>query len=236
MYPYIIWTEPRSVGTALSSALGSVCNHPRAPDDPFMYGANPGVLNAIYEQWCRDGMPGPIYRALRSRIVFKHTPETFDDNFNADLARAAEHHGYRHIRLIRCNVFAQLASRGVAEQLDAWRRHDTQKKLAERNRTLDPLDIPDLIEKAQIARARWEVASAHLRHCLVVRSEDIAAPSQERRHQAIRRLLRFLEVPPAALQRLDRILSRGGRDTDSIWPLVPNINDLSAALISKGIT
>lgn len=234
MHPFIIWTEPRSVGTALSAALAGISTYPTVEDDPFMYGTNAGPLNHIYEQWCRDGDPAAIYRALSRRIVFKHVPETFDQNFNADLTRAAEHNGYRHIRLVRLNVFAQLVSRGVAEQLDAWRRDATQRK-AMRQHALSPLDAEDLILKFELGRARWDQVSQHLTSCLTLRSENIASPIQERRHMTIRRLLRFLEISPSALAAIDRRISRG-RDTESLWPLVPNLGELSAALISRGIS
>jgi hypothetical protein len=230
----VIWTDPRTAGTALSAALKSISEYPSVVDEPFQYGPNPKTLGYVYENWCINGDPAVLYQALARHILIKHIPEAFDDNFNADLARAAEYNGYRHIRLIRCDTFARLASRGIAEQIDVW--------VADKA-TLDdlhagdlaPLDVPHLISDLRLDAARWDAVQPHLTSILTVRTEDVVSPMRKRRHACLRRILRFLELSPEGLGVIDEALARGGQNTSRIWRLLPNLGELRTALILEGV-
>jgi hypothetical protein len=229
-FPFIIWTEPRTAGTALSAALKSISEHPSVEDEPFQYGPNPKALGHVYEDWCLDGDPAPLYRVLARRVLIKHIPEAFDDNFNADLSRAAEYNGYRHIRLVRLDTFARLVSRGVAEQLDAWGTHADARLGDLRPGDLRPLDVPHLVGDARVDARRWQAVLPHLTAVLNVRTEDLVSRFVSRRHARLRRVLRFLALPPEGLGALDRAMARGGQDTSRVWPLVPNLGELRDAL------
>jgi hypothetical protein len=225
---WIIWSEPRTAGTTFSAALKAVSRRPSAPDEPFQYGARPNIWAWIYEAWCVDGDPAALYRALSTGACFKHIPEAFDDNFNADLARAAEYHGYRHIKLVRCNTFARLVSRGVAEQLDAWSGPSAS------TRELAPMDVPHLIEDLRLGAARWRAVVPWLTAVLVVKTEDVTSEHAGRRHECLARVLRFLGIPRKQMRVLDERLARGPQNTSLIASRVPNLGELRRALMTEG--
>jgi hypothetical protein len=229
-YPWLIWTDPRTAGTAFSAALKAISEHPSVEDECFQYGPKPKQFANIYENWCIAGDPSALYRLLADHVLLKHIPEAFDDNFNADLARAAEYNGYRHIRLVRCNTFARLVSRGVAEQIDAWRT-DAKSIVA----GLKPLDVIHLVEDMRLDAARWHAVSRHITSCLVVRTEDLISRNRERRHACFGKVLRYLELPRSGgMEILDRTLERSGQHTESAWPLLPNLGELRVALAAEG--
>lgn len=221
------------MGTALSNALKAVSEHPAMYDDPFMYGGRPGLLNWVYEAW-RRGNGEPLSVEMMKRICFKEVPANFDPCFNEAIARAAEPNGYRHIHLVRCNVFAQLASRGVAEQLDAWSRDETATKTASLVQ-LEPLDVDDLIRKYYRGGECWAALERDLPGFLTVRSEDVASRDCARRRVEIVRILDFLDIPADRLATVDDILSEDGDNTEALWSKVPNIEALSRALAQRGI-
>jgi hypothetical protein len=232
-YGCVIWTDPRTAGSSFLNALGDVSGLPTFYE-PFQYGPNPREWAQIYEDWCIDGDPAPLYQTFSQRALIKHIPEAFDDNFNADLARAAEYNGYRHIRLIRCDTFARLASRGIAEQIDVW---VADKATLDDLQTGDlaPLDVPHLISDLRLDMARWDAVQPHLTSVLTVRTEDVVSPMRKRRHACLRRILRFLELPPEGLGIIDEALARGGQNTSRIWRLLPNLSELRTALILEGV-
>jgi hypothetical protein len=225
-YAFLIWTNPRTAGTTLSAALKAISEHPPAEDECFWYQPNARQFSYIYEDWCIDGDPAALYEVLSRHVLIKHIPEPFDDNFNADLARAAEYNGYRHIHLVRCDTFARLVSRGVAEQLDEWHIDVRSAKVTK----LKPLDVPHLISDLRLDAARWDAVRHHLSSVLTIRTEDLVSQNCERRHACFRRLLRFLELPPDGLAALDQAFARGGHNTQSVWQLVPNLGELRGAL------
>jgi hypothetical protein len=229
-FAFLIWADPRTAGTTLSVALKSLSEHPAVEEEPFLYGDDPRQLSQIYENWCLDGDPAAIYRTLARHVLIKHVPGLFDDNFNADLARAAEYHGYRHIRLVRCDTFARLVSRGVAEQLDEW-YGDVRPRV---DGVLKPLDVPHLIDDMRIDAAKWQAVLPHITCCLTLRMEDLVSRHRERRLACLRRVLRYLELPPDGLHALDGAFERGGHNTESIWALVPNLDDLRNAIAAEG--
>jgi hypothetical protein len=229
-YPFIIWTEPRTAGTAFSAALKSVSEYESVEDEPFQYGADPKQLASVYENWCLDGSPKELYKILAKRVLIKHIPEAFDDNFNADLARAAEYNNYRHIRLIRCDTFARLMSRGIAEQLDMW-----NLKANLRLDLLKPLDVPHLVADLKLDASRWSSVSAYLTRVLVVRTEDIVSHNRARRHKYLKRVLKFLELPRDKLANLDLALSHSNQDTPRVYSMIPNIDQLRSVLAYEGV-
>lgn len=231
MHPFIIWTEPRSVGTALSNALKLVSDLPVMWDDPFVDDERPGLLVDAYRAW-RRGSERPLDRTLAGRIVFKHCPANFGDGFNQSLAKAAERHGYRHIHLVRLSTFARLASRGVAEQLDAWTRPETRSKSADRD-ALAPFNVSDLVRQCRLGEDRWIGVERHLSAVLTVTSEEITDKSPERRRASLRRIIGFLELPMDAISTLDRVLTEIGENTEGMWSRVPNIDQLSRALAER---
>jgi hypothetical protein len=230
--PWIIWTEPRSVGTALSKALKAISCRPEMWDDPFVDGDRPGELVDVYRDWRRIPDPGHFRVALAGKMVFKHVPANFCKEFNADLARGANFHGYHHIHLIRRSAFAQLASRGVAGQLDAWSRDETRDKSADA--AFAPFDVPDLIRKYDLGVESWAAVERHLSYCLTVRSEDLVHPDQTYRRAVLRGILGFIEAPLKCLGEISDIINRG-EDTDRLWSRVPNIEELSNTLTARGI-
>jgi hypothetical protein len=229
-YPFIIWTEPRTAGTAFSAALKSVSEYESVEDEPFQYGADPKQLASVYENWCLDGSPKELYKVLAKNVLIKHIPEAFDDNFNADLARAAENNNYCHIRLIRCDTFARLISRGIAEQLDMW-----NLKANLRLDSLKPLDVPHLVADLKLDASRWNSVSAYLTRVLVVRTEDIVSRNRARRHKYLKRVLKFLELPRDKLANLDLALSNSNQDTARVYSMIPNIDQLRSALSYEGV-
>jgi hypothetical protein len=228
-FPCLIWADPRTGSSALFKALSKVCDRP-AFFEPFQFGPHPREWAHIYEDWCVDGDPAALYEAIGQRALIKHIPEAFDDNFNADLARAAEHHGYRHIHLVRCNTFARLLSRGIAEQLDAWDGPAEDIRSGD----LNPLDVPHLISDLRLDAARWRAIVPHLTAVLTVRMEDVTNPNRARRHDYLSHILRFLCLPRIALRELDEELSRGHQKTSLIAPWVPNLDELRVALATEG--
>ncbi len=224
-HPFIIWTEPRTAGTTLSAALKSVSEHPSVQDEPFEKMCE---LAHVYERWLNDRDPAPVDRVFGRHVVMKHISEHFDEGFEITLARAAERHGYRHIRLVRANRFAQLVSLGVAAQTREWRR------LASVDHA-EPINVPAVIGDAKACSARWRAVSQHISACLLVRTEDVTSRDRERRHGCLRQLLRFLELPPERLGALDHILGQGGQGTERVWPLIPNLGALRAAIAAEGI-
>lgn len=234
-FPWIIWADPRTGGTALSAALKAISPHPAVEDEPFQYGPHPKQLAHVYEAWCRDGDPGHVYDALKHRALIKHIPEAFDDGFNAHLARAAEFHGYRHVRILRCDTFAQLVSRGIAEQLNAWAAKDGRRLLAMRTAPLKPLDVGLLIANYRLGNVRWRNVLPEIGTLLTIRTEDFTSRNRERRHDCLRKLLRYLGEPPAALAIVDQALQDSGQESDAAWKLVPNLSELRLALATEGL-
>ena len=226
MRPYIIWADARSGSTALSKALRAIATIP-TEDEPFQFGAHPNKRAWIYEHWCKTGEPAPLYDLLRESRGIKHIAEQFDDNFNAHIAQAGNHFGYRHIRLARRNVFAQLASRGIAEQLDFW--VPDARRLSETT-ALAPLNIDDLLAKRDLADARWQAVSAHIPERLNVWTEDLTCADCRRRLPVVRSLLTWLDIPPDRLEIIDDVLFRSGQGTENLLRLVPNIGELLRAV------
>lgn len=225
--PALIWADPRTGSSSFFYALARVVGPP-AYYEPFQYVGEPGPFAQIYEDWCVDGDPAELYRMIGRRHLIKHIPEAFDDNFNADLARAAEYHGYRHIRLVRCDTFGRLVSRGIAEQIDVWRG-----PLGNIN-GLGPIDVPRLIEDMRLDAARWRAVVPHLTAVLTVRTEDLVSRHRTRRHTCLTRVLRFLELPRESLGVLDDELAGGGQDTSQVSRWLPNLGELRRALMVEG--
>jgi hypothetical protein len=228
MKPYIIWAETRTASAALSAALRAVSSYPSLEDEPFLYNT-PREHAEVYRHWCKTGEPGPLYRVLEPKPGIKHIAEPFHDGFNAHLAQAANHFGYRHIRLERRNVFAQLASRGIAEQLDAW-DVDTARRKFGKLPPLKPFDVADLLRKRAHAQSRWEAARRHIPVCLDLRTEDLISPVTRLRRAVLKALLHYLEIPLGErVQVMDDILSRSGQNTEAVLARVPNIGELLRA-------
>lgn len=224
--PYVVWAETRTASASLSAALRVASGRPALEDEPFLY-TTPREHAAVYRDWCETGDPAPLYRLLADGPGIKHIAEFFDDNFNADLARAANQHGYRHVRLDRRDVFAQLASRGVAEQLGAWDAETARRKLATAVR-FEPFDVGDLLAKRRLAQDRWEAASRHLPAWLPVWTEDLVGPPW-RRTATLTRVFRYLGIPPERLGQAADQIRRGDQDTESVLARVPNVGELLAA-------
>ncbi len=228
MRPYIIWAETRTASAALAAALRAVSDFPSLEDEPFLYNT-PREHTGVYQHWCRTGDPGPLYRLLEPRPGIKHIAEHFDDNFNAHIAQACNHYGYRHIRLDRRNLFAQLASRGIAEQLDAWEAETARRKFS-KVRQLQPFDIPDLLGKRALAQARWEAVRRHIPKLLDIRTEDLTSPSRRLRRAVLKGILHYLQIPLGERAELmDDILFRGAQGTETVLARVPNIGELLMA-------
>jgi hypothetical protein len=225
----LIWADPRTGSSALFNALSRVMGQ-RSAYEPFQYGSHPNQWAWIYENWCVDGDPAALYRAVGQVGLIKHIPEAFDDNFNADLARAAEYHGYRHIKLVRVDTFARLLSRGIAEQLDAWDGPPADIGPDD----IGPLDVPHLISDLRLDGSRWLAIAPHLTAVLTMRTEDFTNPSCRTRHNCLARMLRFLELPRESLRALVEHLAAGRQGTSRIAPWVPNLDELRIALATEG--
>jgi hypothetical protein len=227
--PCLIWADPRTGSSALFYALARVIGPP-ARYEPFQYdGDEPAAWTHVYRDWCRDGDPAALYRVMSQRVLIKHIPEAFDDNFNADLARAAEYHGYRHIRLVRLDTFARLVSRGVAEQLDAWTGPPGGV------RELAPIDVPHLTATLRLDAARWRAIVPHLTAALTVKTEDLTSEHAGRRRECLTRILRFLEISREHMGAVEDELSRGDQNTSGVARLVPNLGELREALRAEAV-
>jgi hypothetical protein len=227
--PCLIWADPRTGSSALFAALAEIVGRTTAYE-PFQYGRDPNLWGWVYEGWCVDGDPASLYRVIGQRALIKHIPEAFDDNFNADLARAAEYHGYRHIRLVRRDTLGRLVSRGIAEQLDAWTGPPEDIGAGD----LSPLDVGHLIENLRRDVESWRAVVPWLTRVLTVRTEDVTSPHRRRRHECLARILRFLELPRESLRVLDEELARGRQDTARAARWVPNLDELRGALRTEG--
>ena len=162
-------------------------------DDPFMYGGRPGLLNWVHEEWLHRRDIGPLRTQMAKGICFKEVPANFGDDFNLAIIEAAAAFGYRHVHLERLNVFAQLASRGVAEQLDAWSREETAAKAPH---VLKPLPVDDLVAKHRLGEERWAFIERRLNGYHTVYSEEISSTEfPARRRRAIAELVAFLDLP-----------------------------------------
>jgi hypothetical protein len=232
-HPWIIWTEPRTGGTALSAALKAVSEHPAVEDEPFQYGEHPKQFAHIYEAWCETGDTLALSRLLGRHVLIKHIPEAFDDEFNSELVRAAERHGYRHVRLVRLDIFARLVSRSVAEQLDAWEVSRARPALANITH-LEPLDVPHLLSDFRLGNARWAALQRGITSCLTICTEDVVSRYHDRRHKCLRLLLRFLGLAPGLISDVDAILQNSGQNTESVWHLIPNLRELRTAMALEG--
>jgi hypothetical protein len=237
MKPHIIWAETRTASASLAAALRTVSDFPSLEDEPFLYNT-PRVHAAIYQDWCTTGDPAPLYRLLEPTPGIKHIAEPFHENFNADLARACNHHGYRHIRLDRRDTFAQLASRGIAEQLDAWEAETAKRRFEHvKNgtpfvdgavRRLGPLNVEDLLRKRARGLERWEAVSGHIPELFQVWTEDIVGPT--RKWPTLLRLLRYLDIPLERADEFDQVLARGAQNSEVMWQMIPNIHELREAV------
>ena len=225
--PWIIWTVPRTGGTNLSAALKSLSERPAAEDEPFQFGDNPRQFSGVYERWRRrPSAIGELSSICEVGWCIKHIPESFDDAFNIALAQETERAGYRHIHLTRRDEFARLISRDVAEQLNAWEARDAfpliHEILAGRHR-LHPLDVPHLIVNKRLGEHRWRMIRPHLSNVVEITTEEIIIDPGF----IIQRLALVLGLD---CESAAKTLPAQGQDTKRIWHLIPNLDELRAAL------
>jgi hypothetical protein len=236
----MIWAETRSASAALAAALRAVSNRSALEDEPFLYNT-PRVHGHVYTDWLQTHDDAPLRRLLAERPGIKYIAEPFDDTFNIALAHVVTEFGYRHIRLDRHNVFAQLASRGVAEQLDAWEAQTARrrfKRVAEgkpfadgKVRTLGPFDVEDLLRKRMTGLARWNVVSATLPGYLTLWTEDFTSTQRERRWNVLVPLFKHLQIHPSLVTKMDEVLFGSGQETERVLPRVPNVAELLAVTL-----
>jgi hypothetical protein len=219
--PFIIWTVPRTAGTALLHALGKASGMP-VLNEPFQYGAVPGPWSEIYNLWKNKrrslGVLGPH--------GIKHIPESFDDEFNIALIEATKHYGYRHIRLYRRDWLAMLVSRDVANQLNAWTAQDAIKAHADvlaGKHKLKPLDVPRLISDLRLGWWRWEAVKPHLPDFLEVTTEDISC-------EGVYQLAKHLDV---SADKID-FTNDTDQHTRDLYRFIPNMDELRSALKGEG--
>lgn len=213
--PCIIWAVARVGSTALARAL-------RALNEPFQLSDGFRSVEEIRE-------------LCTSHYSIKHLYEECPDEQNIALAQAANEHGYRHIRLMRCNEFARLVSRGIAAHQDAWTPANaiTRFEDLKAGRTkLRPLDVQHLVKIHQMAVERWRTVTPHVGPLLTVRFEDITSANRERRHHAFRHIAAFLHLP--SIEPLERIIATSGQNTKEVWEFVPNLQELRTALVAGG--
>ena len=224
--PFIIWAATRTASTTLSNALN-------AETEPFNIGPPPNRLCWVYDLWRSTGSIRDIGRICESGLSIKHMVEGHDDGFNVALAKAATANGYRHIHLVRLDTLERLISLDVAGQVESWWPEQARERFAELangERTLNPLDVKRLVGNARIIAERWRSVSRHLGCTLTITCEDITSHARSRRIPALRRITRFLELPPAMLETLDAAMHRGDQDTRAIRSYVPNVGELRAAI------
>lgn len=222
--PWIIWTTLRTGGTTLYEALQTASPDLRyVENEPFT-----GVWSP--KAW----PPGSAERSIRNRLgsygyAVKHALDPFPDEFNAALARTSTSLGYAHVHLVRRDRLAWLLSREVAVQLGAWHPNHSLPlidDLLAGRRKLAPLDVAATIEYSRKVPRQWAAVKPHLGDVLEVAYEDLYG---DNRPHAAAALAAFLGI------RVDfsRKLSAGGQDTSRVWHLIPNLDELRAALASS---
>ena len=130
---------------------------------------------------------------------------------------------------MRCDRFAQLLSRGLAEQMNEW--YGLPEDITASD--IRPLDVAHLISDMRLDVARWRAIVPHLTAVLMVKTEDLTSGYAVRRHACLARVLRFLELPPESMGVLDDELAAGGQGTSRVARLVPNLNELRKALMAE---
>jgi hypothetical protein len=227
--PFIVWAEARTASTALSAALRAASDLP-VWDEPFMFFSKLPTADTprIYERWRTTRDITPLLEMCERGVCVKHIAEPFEDGFNVQLALAANNAGYRHIRLDRRDTFAQMASRGVAEQLGAWVPSvalERFKLIAQ----LEALDVGALRRTWEVGQAKWRTVSAALPEWLNLWTEDVTSWMAVHRRATLCRLLRYLEIPAERLGVVDELLFESGQGTDAVLGRVPNVTELLGA-------
>jgi hypothetical protein len=229
---WIIWTAARTGGTTLSSVLRNLSpDLPTVEDEPFQYS-----WSSVYEEWRRTGRAPDLPMLLQSGYCIKHVADGFAEEFNVLLARAARAADYRQIHLVRADEFARLVSRDVGRQLGAWQPRDSLAAIADvlaGRRHLGPLDVPELIDNARQVRRQWAVIRPQLGAVCEVAHEDLYGGDDLMRTAAVGRLIKELGLPGDGVTGICHALRNGGQDTSRVWHLVPNLDELRAALAKE---
>lgn len=216
----LIWAVPRVGSTALAAAMGA--------------------LNEPFHQDFQWSEAAEIERICSGRCSIKHIYEECPDELNIAIAHIARGNGYRHIRLVRRSEFARLVSRGIAAQLVAWVPETAAAKFAALRAgkaKLDPLDIDELMNYHRMTRHRWGVIRSHIANdpIITIAFEDITNQNSLHRRTELDRIARYLGLSSGQLAQIDRAMRTGGQDTQSVWELVPNIDQLHSALVREGV-
>lgn len=227
-HPFVLWCRQRTGSVSLFYAIALPHGGPIAENEPF--DCREGRIRQF--SVVSSAQPAERDTALRKIAdhawLIKHCYENASDEFNRALAVITTRAGYRHIHLDRRDKVAHLISKAVAERYDAWWANDQTAALYARwlaaGNQLVPLDVQGLKSWLRNAEAKWQRLRIPLA-ALEIASEDLFRTPGS----ALLRIGAFLDLPPCARDRMSKELGRT-QNTRSVWPLIPNVDDLRKAL------
>ena len=241
-HPYIIWTMRRTGGTSLATLLQRYAPFPRVDHEPFNSGR---AWNPMVKQFGTDptATEPALRKALEARPVIKNCYDLHPTGLHALLMRLSSELGYRHVILDRRNEADRLLSLVLAAQTGSWGRKSARAIYAEildGSRKLDPIPEARLLKQMRNAAKRraWlakTMAAAGLTPH-TVHFEEIYAPQVDGEAR-IREIFRFLDIPMEPAEKFEADLHAAvherAQGTADVLPLVPNIAELRALLVTQ---